>query len=264
MNKPFLFIGTPTFERRPCIEYIVSMMDTKARLDAAGIDYYLSMLGGWPYLFDVRNRLTAQFLSDHPRATDLLFIDDDIGWPAQKVLDFIHRPEDIVCGVYPKKLDSLEFPVTLKLDDNKFTQHEGLYLAHLAPTGFMRVKRHVMERLAQKAARYPETRANGETRLVWNIFENRVVDLAMEKLRKTDLSTLTRDEAIAHLKRSLMVTVPRDVCEFWGEDYWFVQRWRDMGGSVWVDPEGEFTHRGSKAWKANFGDSVRATQEKTA
>ena len=35
--------------------------------------------------------------------------------------------------------------------------------------------------------------------------------------------------------------------------------WREMGGEVWVDPNIRFTHRGSKAWEADFGDSIKAT-----
>jgi len=45
-------------------------------------------------------------------------------------------------------------------------------------------------------------------------------------------------------------TNPRDT----GEDIWFCREWVHMGGTMWVDPDITFSHRGGKAWKGNFWD----------
>ncbi len=232
-------------------------------LTKQGIDYVVSLLGGDPYLPKCRNRLAGTFLTDTPRATHLFFLDDDIGWPAAKVLEFLKRPEDIICGIYPKRDDNSSFPVTLKLDANhRMIEKDGLRLAQLVPTGFMRIKRHVLEKMAARSMKYTDILPGGESRMFWEIFQARLVDPKMEELRRADLDALSREDAIAHLKRSLGVTVPPELGTWSGEDYFFAERWREMGGEVWVDPDIEFTHRGSKAWKANFADSVRATAER--
>lgn len=265
MTKQFVLMATPTFERRPCIEFVISMLQTEKALAMKGIDHAASLLGGDPYLAKVRNRLAGTFLTEWPQATDLFFLDDDIGWPEAKFIEFLERPEDVVCGVYPKKQDSLEFPVTLELDGNGgLIEKNGLYLARLVPTGFMRIKRHVIEKMAMSTAKYQEVIPGGITKIFWNMFEARFIDSQMEALRKTDLDALTREAAIAHLKRALGLKPGQEIGEWWGEDYWFAQRWREMGGTCWVDPDIQFTHRGSKAWEANFGPSVRATLEMQA
>lgn len=260
MTAPFVFLGIPSFRGAPEREFVLSMIETQKALSDAGINYVVSLLAGDPYLAKVRDRIVADFLTRWPMATDFFFIDDDVGWPARKVVEFIRRPQDVVCGVYPKKQDSLSFPATLELTaDDQFIWDGDLCLSHLAPTGFMRIKRHVLEKMAMSASRYYETSATGEQLLLWSIFQARFVDLKMNDLAKTDLDALSHEDAIAHLKRALGVTTGQDIGQFWGEDYWFTERFRAMGGQIWVDPDIQFTHRGSKAWSSTFGDSVRAT-----
>jgi len=260
MTVPFVFLAVPSFRGQPEREFILSLMQTQKALTDAGINYVLSVLAGDPYLAKVRDRLASAFLTTWPQATDFFFLDDDVGWPAHKVVEFVKRPQDVVCGVYPKKQDPLEFPVTLELDAaQNFIWDGDLVLSHLAPTGFMRLKRHVLEKLAMSAPRYYESSATGDQLLLWSIFQAKFVDLQMNALAKTDLDGLSHEDAIMHLKRTLGVTTGQEIGQFWGEDFWFTQRWRDLGGKIWVDPEIEFTHRGSKAWGACFGNSVRAT-----
>ena len=260
MTQPFVFLAIPSFRGQPEREFVLSLMQTQKALAEAGINYVLSMLAGDPYLSKVRDRLASAFLTTWPQATDFFFLDDDIGWQPHKVVEFIRRPQDVVCGVYPKKQDPLEFPTTLEIDDAQNMIWDGdLVQSHLAPTGFMRIKRRVLEKMAMHAPRYYESSATGEQLLLWSIFEARFVDLKMHELARTDLDALSHEDAIMHLKRALGVTTGQEIGQFWGEDYWFTERWRRMGGKIWVDPEIEFTHRGSKAWAANFGHSVRAT-----
>lgn len=254
----YAVLATPSFEGRPCREYMVSILQTDRLLHEMGIDHETTILAGDPYLSKVRNRLISAFL-ENPNATDLFFLDDDIGWPAHKVVEFLNRPEDIVCGIYPQKNDALAFPVTLDMERGAMVERAGLYRGVLVPTGFMRIKRHVLEQMAMQSGRYEEKSADGRMLMQFNITEARYVDLQMEQLRSADLDTLTREEAIAHLKRSIGIAPSSDLGQYWGEDYFLAQRWRDMGGEVWVDPEIPFTHRGSKAWSANFGDTIRAT-----
>lgn len=263
MPSQNVVFAVPSFRGTPEREFVMSFSGTQSLLAAAGIGFSLTMVAGWPYLGDVRNRLISQFLLDMPQADTLFFLDDDIGWEPEAAVRMIQRPEDIVCGVYPLKRESPGFPVTLEMTpDGGLIEQDGLYLAQLAPTGFMRIKRHVLEQMAQKVGKYYATDTNGKELLQFNVVEARYVDPAMEKLRKADLDSLSREEAIAYLKQSLGVVPPAGAGKFWGEDYWLTERWRELGGQVWVDPEIRFTHRGSKAWGATFGDSVRVTLAK--
>jgi hypothetical protein len=153
-----------------------------------------------------RNILCTEFLEEYPDATDLFFIDDDIGFPAEKVVEFLDRPQDVVAGIYPKRQDDPEFPVVLKQDDNRMPiEKDGLYLAANIPGGFVRIKRHVIEKLASVSEKYKfNDRERGDTS-VYNIFE----------------------------------LGPRDGY-YWGEDSIFAKKLQDNGFEIWVDPKIEF------------------------
>lgn len=264
MTQPYVVFGVPSFRGTPEREFFVSFCQTQTALAEAKIRFDVILLAGDPYLPKARSRITSQFLTDFPQADTLFFLDDDVGWsPASKVIEMLYRKEDIVFGAYPKKQEGLTFPVTLELDaTGQLIERDGLYQAHLCPTGFMRVKRRVLEQMAMKASRYYETAADGRELLQWNIFEARFVDPVLEALRKTDIDGLSPEMMAMYLKRAIGLTPCPDIGKWWGEDFWFVERWREMGGTCWVDPEITFTHRGSKAWAATFGDSVRATLAK--
>ena len=224
-------LATPTFERRPCIEYVVSLLQTQKALADAGIDCVTTLLGGDPYLAKVRNRLAGLFLSENADATDLFFLDDDIGWPGRKVVEFIQRDEDVIGGIYPKKTDNPEWPLELALDDaGQPIEKAGLYQVKLAPTGFLCIKRHVLEKMAATAGQYHDSTHPTAAPFHWNIF---------------DMGWFLPDG-------SRPVPAMGRMGQFWGEDYYFCRRWRDMGGAVWIDPDIEFSHTGRKSWRGSF------------
>ena len=43
---------------------------------------------------------------------------------------------------------------------------------------------------------------------------------------------------------------------FWGEDYTFCDRWRAIGGRVWVDPEIRLKHIGVQEYEGSLLDSL--------
>jgi len=204
-------------------------METEWRLAQLGIPHGYKQVGGDQFIAKARNRLITEFLTEYPMATDLFFIDDDVGWPADAVIKFLNRPEDIVAGAYPKKTDKPEFPVELSMgEDGGLIEKDGLYQANLAPTGFMRIKRRVLEALVKDCPTYTEACIEGKAQR-WALFE---------------------------------AGANYDKGEWWGEDYVFCQKARNAGFSVWIDPDIEFTHRGNKRWAGNFIHAVNEWKSK--
>lgn len=190
-------------------------------LQLRGIPYDEQIIENCPCISVARNMLAARVMDD-VEVTDLQLVDSDVGFPPEAVLALLERPEDIVAGVYPLKRDSGGFPVKIKTQDGIPVGRDGLIEGLLMPTGFMRIKRRVFELMAQA---HPELKY--EDSVVW-------VD----------------DEAL------------RSAYDFFGmgiygrtfrtEDFAFCQRWRDMGGQLWVYPDIDFHHVGQKAWPANY------------
>ncbi len=235
--KPMVMFATPVLHHSTCIEYVMSIEKTEWLLARAGITTGHMHYPGDCFIAKVRNKIVTDFLELYPDATDLFFIDDDVGWPAEKVLEFLSRPEDVIAGAYPKRSEYLDFPCGLAFDQDTggLIERNGLYLATLAPAGFMRIKRHVLEKLAADAEARDRIFFDGDRKgpeihqkRYYGIFE---AGIGPDKL-------------------------------WWGEDFVFTQSWMRLGGEIWIDPNIPFSHRGSHAWKNNLADHLDVYREK--
>lgn len=216
-----VIFATPSTTHSVCLDYLVSVIATDRLMVQNRFGVGHMHIGGDCYLWKVRSKIATRFLRDHPEATDLFFLDDDIGWEPGKVVEFLNRPEDILVGVYPKKNDELDFPLELMAgDDGQPIQKDGLYRALSAGAGFLRIKRHVLEKMAESAPRFKEDNGNGVEEYIGFFWEGIVDGWA------------------------------------WGEDKYFFEFAQQNGFETWADPNIKFTHRGGKTWKARLSDHV--------
>ena len=185
-------------------------------------DYYLHC---WDcHVDDGRNSLVRLFLDSEVET--FIFIDDDVGWQAEDLLKLIRADGDIVCGAYPLKQDLEDYPVrtlpgTLQARDDGLLEIEG------APTGFMKIKREVLVKIAEKKK--------------WTQFRARSTKPA------DSLHTIIFERSLVDGHR-------------WSGDYNFCRECRGLGFKVFVDPEMFFTHEGSKQWSGHFGNYLRNAQ----
>lgn len=228
--------GIASYSGSVCHEFQGSMIETIGALARHGIPFSTITASGDPYLSKARNRLVADFLLQHGRATHLFMLDDDIGWPGAKVAEFVLRDLDVIGGVYPKKSDMPQWPMQLETTpDGLPIERGGLYRGLLAPTGFLCIARRALERMAAASEQYRDTTHPTAPPMHWNVF---------------DMGWFMPDGSSER--------APGRMGEFWGEDYYFCRRWRDMGGEIWIDPDIQFTHRGSKAWGGSFKPTLDA------
>lgn len=210
--------ATPCLSSYVAYEFAGSCSKMSGALARKNIEHYHIFLPGIPFVDAARNFLLTQFLSDFPDATDLFFLDDDIGFPEHKVLEFLEREEEIVCGAYPMKTDKgKQFPVVLKLEDGKPIHRNGLYQANAIPGGFLRIKRSAVEKLAKDCDTYAFAEQDRGPRAIFSVFD-------MGPLRG----------------------------EYVGEDHYFSHKCFDKGIDIWIDPNIDFQHRGTKRWEGNF------------
>lgn len=230
-EKIEVVFATPCLSGWYAADHRNSIILTEAMLIEYGISHVFLERIGDAYLAKVRNKLITAFLDDYPNAHSLFFIDDDVGWPASKVIEFLSRPEDMLAGVYPKKQDDpQDFPVKIMADiaSGEIVERHGLVRVIGAPTGFLRIKRHVLEQLAEKSGKFRDQEPDGKEAWFYNICETGV---GPDKW-------------------------------FWGEDYTLVRKWHDAGGECWVDPSIEFTHTGGKRWAGTLTDHLAKVRDK--
>lgn len=182
-------------------------------LDAAGFTVTLSTEAGNCHVDDARNSQVREFLKTD--ATDMVFIDADVGFRPEDLLKLVSVDRDVVAGIYPKKEDVEDFPVR-PIPGALWADADGLVEVEGVPTGFLRMKRHVLEKLRDGAVSFIGQAGDP---LPYHVIFERI---------------------IAGNKRM-------------SGDYAFCHKWRQMGGMIHVDPEMVFTHTGSKTWTGTLG-----------
>jgi hypothetical protein len=234
---PKLLIGTPCYNGTVTMQYMTSVLHLLAR---EKMDFSLAMTGSESLITRARNFIVSQFLG-RPQFTHLLFVDADIGFDPATVSRYLKADKDIVAGIYPLKHLDLEavrrlapgqsVATTLryatKLQDQESPDAEGFTKAEYAATGFMLIRRNVLERMA---ANYPELKYEHSF-----TFDDRV-----------------KAEDVAHLYALFDTSLDQDRGLYLPEDYTFCNRWRAMGGEIWVDVRSKFTHVGTYAYQGDF------------
>lgn len=221
----FVLFATPSLNHQVHIDHFMSYVDTHDLLTAKGIPHQATHIGGMAFIDHARNILCHTFLHKFPHATDLFFLDDDIGWPPDAVPRMLSHDVDMVAGVYPLKQDEGGFPTAI-LADQKTGQpmeRDGLIRALHVPAGFLRIRRSVIERMAEGQPTYPHRHADGKVDLIANIFRTGYDERSGERA---------------------------------GEDVEFCWRWSEMGGEMWIEPDINFSHVGRKRWRGNFNDAI--------
>lgn len=226
LSRIFLALPAQTGIHVPCVASIVSALPVLA---AAGIVVDFCFEAGNCHVDDARNSLVRQFLKTD--CTDLVFIDSDVGFQAEDLLKLVTLDRDLVAGVYPKKQEEEDFPVYTGSGVELRAEADGCVEVLGAPTGFMRIRRTVLERMVEA---YKHRQFQGQS------------------YQEGDAPyTLLFEREIADGRR-------------WSGDYNFCRRWIAMGGKIFVSPEMSFTHEGLKEWKGRLGDYWRRVHGVTA
>jgi hypothetical protein len=230
-GDPCVYFATPATDHMVTLNYLTAWTNTVWALKDRGISHGCINRGGDCFVAKVRSKIVGDFLQTD--GTDLFFLDSDIGWPAEKVIEFIHRPEPIIAGVYPKKSDELDWPVQLDADASTgaLVELAGLVRANgFAAAGFMRIKRRVLQHLWDKAPPFKDVEPHGKIGQYRAVFNS-----------------------------------GPDADGWWcGEDVNFCREAVAAGFDIWVDPDIEFTHRGGKTWAGRLSDHLGTFRDKAA
>lgn len=205
-----VFIATPAYGD-VCCGYAMSLFETGRKLEQAGISSELFLLSGNCHVDDSRNECVRSFLETD--CTELLFLDADLRWNEDDFTNLLSYDVDVVGATYPLKQNDEAFPV---LDIGE-EQENGLYKVNGLPTGFLRIKRHVLQRLYNESIKFKGKKDSKDRLPLGLIFER----------------------TIENFNR-------------YGGDYAFCKKWRATGGSIYLMPDATFNHFGEHVWTGNY------------
>ena len=225
-----VYIATPCYGGMVTEEYAQNLVKTSMELNLNGVPCFVQTMKNESYISRGRMVLMADFMaSDY---THLMFIDSDIGWESHQIAQLLIRDRDVIAGIYPKKM----LPIKYVMNGAKEPEEDGCVEVSDAGTGFMMIKRHVIERLI---AAHPELKVQP------HIFDhtNKFGDTYRQKF--TDNYYAIMD---GQVRDGRLLT----------EDYSFCRRWQDLGGKIYVDPTIRLSHTGTYVFSETEWDSLKS------
>ncbi|HEX4026721.1 MAG TPA: hypothetical protein VHX18_03815 [Rhizomicrobium sp.] len=229
-----LFVGTPCYGGVVTMRYMQSLCMLLLQAPRLDISVQLDLIGHESLITRGRNNLVTKFL-DLADTTHLFFIDADIAFDLNQVTRMLAFDQDVVAGMYPLKLmewnpaaiarvnagERLEQAalryVGLPCEGKEAQQRQGFVTAEYAGTGFMMIRRNVLEKMM---AAYPETRYTSS--------------------HHTSVPSTSGNQYAL-----FDCMIDRESGAYLSEDYTFCKRWRDIGGQIWLDTESTLTHIGA-------------------
>lgn len=235
-----LFISLPCYDAMVTMQTMMSVMYLSNLLNHHGIVFTIDFIGNESLIPRARNHSLGRFIKSN--FTHLLFIDSDIEFEAQAVLDLLKSNKDVVCCAYPRKsynfnklmysittdheskesLESrgLDFTYNALYDDNNKIITDGDYIkVKHASTGFMMIKRPILEQLYKK---------HTELTII------------------TDNNSKTDEQIVG-----LFCCMIKDK-QYLSEDYSFCERVIDEGGSIWINNKHNLNHIGKHVFKSDI------------
>lgn len=206
----------------PDASYTFSIARSREALTAAGIQSAYYLLQGNCHVDDARNAVVRDFLESD--CTELVFLDADVSWEPEVLVALCRIDRDLVGGIYPYRRESEEETMPVRHLPQITVDADGLIEVEGLPTGFMRIKRRVIETMAATAKHF--LKDHGKPHPV--LFER---------------------DYFGGGRR--------------GGDIHFCMIWREMGGKVFAAPELRLGHAGSMVLKDSLGASLRRQGKST-
>lgn len=190
----------------PSKPYLESLEASIPLIVAAGYDEGFTHESGNPYISGARASMLKRGL--RAQGDIFLFLDDDLSWRPEDLLKLVQTEGEVVGGTYRARDDTEENYMGRVLQDENgritSMREDGCIECSCLPAGFLKVTKEGVDKFMKG---YPE--------LCYGPGYDQAVDLfnhgAWQGL-------------------------------WWGEDYAFCRRWRDIGGKVWLIPDLNINH----------------------
>lgn len=217
--SPFLgrkvMLATTAYDS-PDASYTYSIARSREALREAGVPSAYLLLQGNCHVDDARNTVVSDFLASD--CTELVFLDADVSWEPEHLVQLCRFDCDLVGGVYPYRRDTGMDAMPVRYMADCFEPDErGLLEVEGLPTGFLKIRRAVLERMAAEAKTFERS-----GKRIAIVFERDILNGGRR-----------------------------------GGDIRFCMRWREMGGRVFAAANLRLGHCGKALLRDSLAASLR-------
>lgn len=209
-----VLIATPSYDGKLDVWYVDSLMKTQKLCIEQGIDLSAVYVSYDALVQRARN--TAFKIAIDGEYDDLFFIDFDVEWKPEWIINFLSFPEPVVGAALVKKSDVEGYTVKLLKRQLKWNDRGDLIEVDGVGTGFLKISRFAMEKLWEMSEPYNDDK--GPSRMLFDI-----------KIENGDLIS---------------------------EDYVVCNKWKSLGYKTWIDPTITINHIGNKKYEGNFNQFI--------
>lgn len=209
-TKYHLHIGIPCYGgmiTEPCM---TSFLRFTLLAQQVGLNWSLDTMVNESLIPRGRNNLMAKMMTNQT-ATHFMFIDADIRFQPESILQMMAYDKEVIGGLYPKKSLPINYVINLK---PQVTVQGDIYTVDTMGTGFLLFKRQVYDKLIKA---HPETKY--------------VDDIGLGKQYEPMMYAIF-DTEIDHRGHYL------------SEDWTFCRRWQALGGEIWAHSKTLLNHIG--------------------
>lgn len=234
-SKVHIHFGIPCYGGMISEPTMTSFLRFILLAQQAGLNWSLDTMVNESLITRGRNNLMAKMMTNKS-ATHFMFIDADIRFQPDSILQMIACDKEVIGGLYPKKALPVSYVINLKPE----TKIQGdIFTVDTMGTGFLLFKRNVYEKLCSA---HPETKY--------------VDDVGLGKQYEPTMFAIF-DVAIDERGHYL------------SEDWLFCRRWQKLGGEIWAHSKVLLNHVGHYEFQGDLSKidvvgQARARQEGAA
>lgn len=221
------YVATPAYDGRVMTDYALSMTEAAGSAALLGIQVTAAVMGNGAFIEIARCNFVRMFLETD--CTHLFFIDSDLKFEARAFVGLLMANKPVVAGMYRRRQEPEDYPVKLTPwtdGGGLWVDDEGWVMCDRVPTGFLCIRRDVIEQMAAVAP-----------------------ILAIEKQPPAPL--LFDTQRIKTGERTVT---------FLGEDFSFCDNYvQQFGEPIAVWPDMDFTHGG---YECNFAKYLNREVER--
>ena len=209
-KKNHLHIGIPCYGGMVSEPTMTSILRFTLLASQAGLNWSMDTMVNESLVTRARNNLMAKMMTNKD-ATHFMFIDADIRFQPESILQMMAYEKDVIGGLYPKKSLPVSYVINLKPE----TKIQGdIFTVDTMGTGFLMFKRNVYEKLID---------AHPECKYVDDVGLGKQYEPMMYSIFDCEI-----DERGHYLS----------------EDWLFCRRWQKIGGEIWAHSKVLLNHVG--------------------
>jgi hypothetical protein len=259
IHKKHLVIMTPCYGGLCHVNYTICLMNTKKLLESENITLSVEFCRNDSLITRARNNIIGKAMNDLS-ITHFMFIDSDLTWNPNDILKLIRSDKSFIGGVYPLKnynwsnIDNKLLSTISRVKDTEFSIRQCLTTEDILRSRVLKYNLNFISSSIEIDNNLTKVRhlATG-----FMMFKREVITQMQNEYSETkytdDVGFLAEDKC--EFAYALFDCAILDG-HYLSEDWLFCERWRKIGGEIFVDVTIDLTHTGMEDYRGSLITSL--------